>query len=63
MREQELREKFEWRVQEIRHYHNRFRDFPPGDDKGAATYGIIMRTQVQDLLKILEELQEKEEEE
>lgn len=58
MKEQELMKKFNHRIKEIKHYHERFRDFPPGDDDGAATYGVVMRTQVQALLELLEEVQE-----
>lgn len=57
MKELKLIDKFNRRIKEIQHYHNRFRDFLPGDDDGAATYGVVMRTQVQDLLKILEEIE------
>lgn len=58
MKDLEMIEKFNNRIKEIQHYHNSLRDFLPGDDDGAATYGVVMRTQVQALLKILEEGQE-----
>ena len=51
-------EKLRHRVAEIRHYHNRFRDFEPGDDHGAVTYGIVMRSQVQDFLQLVQEWEE-----
>jgi hypothetical protein len=44
----------EHRIREIRHYHDNLRNFMPGDDDGAATYGVIMRSQIQDLLQILD---------
>ena len=51
----EILESFERRIKEIRHYHNRLRDFLPGDDDGAATYGVVLRSQIQDLLQILDD--------
>lgn len=55
---EKLHERFSRRISEIQHYHNRFRDFNSYDERGAATYAIVMRTQIQDFLKIAEELEE-----
>jgi hypothetical protein len=53
---EELKEmEFKHRIREIRHYHYCFRGFPPGDDDGAATYGVIMRSLVHGLLQVLDD--------
>lgn len=51
--EKRLMEKFCYRMDEIEHYHRRFRDFGPGDTVTAETYAIIMRTQIEDLLYLM----------
>lgn len=48
-------EKLGNRVAIIQYYHKRFSDFLPGDDEGAATYGMIMRSQVDGFLKLVQE--------
>lgn len=53
--EKSLIDRFNRRIREIILYHNRFKDFRSGDDLSAVTYGMIMRSQIQDLLNILEE--------
>lgn len=50
-----LTDRFNRRIREVILYHNRFKDFRPGDDLSAVTYGMVMRSQIQDLLDILEE--------
>lgn len=52
--EKSLNDRFNRRIREIIFYHNRFRDFRPGDDLSAVTYGMVMRSQIEDLLDILE---------
>lgn len=51
-------EGFGRRIAEIRHYHNLFRDFDPGNDHGAIMYAIVMRSQVQEFLKLVKEWEE-----
>lgn len=48
-------EKLGCRVATIQQYHKQFSDFLPGDDEGAATYGMIMRSQVDGFLKLVQE--------
>lgn len=54
--EKAIMDKFNSRISEIHLYHNRFKDFRPSDEVSAVTYAMVMRSQVEDLLDILEEV-------